>query len=78
MLAEAQPTRLSKTADPAQWKRQCVHGECHWHGFSLFNFSGPGNSPGLYANLHALQLVFERGHGTETLTFGGRISWGRP
>ncbi|GHF77095.1 hypothetical protein [Deinococcus ficus] len=69
VLAEAQPTRLTRTADPAQWDRKCVQGECRWHGFSLFNFSGPGNTAQLYAKLHTLQLVYDRGYGTETRTY---------
>lgn len=64
-----QPSPYSRAADSGQWQQHCDGGACRWPGFSLFNFSGPGNTPGLHVKLHALQLAFERGHGKETRTY---------
>lgn len=69
LLAEVEQHHLSKPADPAQWERRCVEGECRWHGFSLFKFGFPRDSAQVISNLHTLQLVFDRGYGKETRNY---------
>ncbi len=69
LLAVRQPAPYSRAADPAQWQQHCDGNACRWYGFSVFRFNDLRLTPAIYAKLHTLQLVYDRGYGTETRTY---------